>query len=75
MSAIPIRCAAGPTASPMSGRASSTCSIARANVPPRFMILSASRPGRPGGRPTLRALRQFIERVIAQNDVQFARCA
>lgn len=40
----------------------------------RFMILSIQTwaTGRPAN---LRVLRQFIERVIARNDVQFARCA
>ena len=40
---------------------------------PRFMILSMQTWAT--GRPApLRTLRQFLERVIAHNDVQFARC-
>jgi peptidoglycan/xylan/chitin deacetylase (PgdA/CDA1 family) len=41
---------------------------------PRFLILSLTTWAT--GRPTpLRTLRKFLERVIAHNDVQFARCA
>jgi peptidoglycan/xylan/chitin deacetylase (PgdA/CDA1 family) len=41
---------------------------------PRFLILSLTTWA--AGRPTpLRALRQFLERVITHNDIQFARCA
>ena len=41
---------------------------------PRFLILSLSTWA--SGRPTpLRTLRTFLERVIAHNDVQFARCS
>jgi peptidoglycan/xylan/chitin deacetylase (PgdA/CDA1 family) len=41
---------------------------------PRFLILSLATWA--SGRPTpLRTLRKFLERVIAHNDVQFARCA
>mgnify|MGYP001191853943 FL=1 len=41
---------------------------------PRFLILSLSTWA--SGRPTpLRTLRKFLERVIAHNDVQFARCS
>jgi peptidoglycan/xylan/chitin deacetylase (PgdA/CDA1 family) len=41
---------------------------------PRFLILSLTTWA--SGRPTpLRTLRMFLERVIAHNDVQFARCA
>jgi len=41
---------------------------------PRFLILSLATWA--SGRPTpLRALRKFLERVTAHNDVQFARCA
>jgi peptidoglycan/xylan/chitin deacetylase (PgdA/CDA1 family) len=40
---------------------------------PRFLILSLATWA--SGRPTpLRTLRKFLERVIAHNDVQFARC-
>jgi allantoinase len=40
---------------------------------PRFLILSLTTWA--SGRPTpLRTLRKFLERVIAHNDVQFARC-
>jgi hypothetical protein len=40
---------------------------------PRFMIISMQTWAI--GKPTpVRTLRQFLERVIAHNDVQFARC-